>query len=568
VTGGRRLALAATLAIAAAVIAAPTAGAQQLTKCDQGGAGPFAHTTRPSLYAIGPQENFELRSERDGVAIDVAVFRPRVPAGTRVPVVLNATPYHHAQKKLNVRACKPEFIDNFVPQGYAVAFVAVRGTGNSGGCMNLFGPAERADLDQTVTWLATQSWSTGDVGMIGKSYEGSTPWEVAARGNPHLKTIVSMAGVPDVFELLFANATPDLRADLLADLYFVPSIVTYANGRDLDRTVEATVCPEYVTANEASVYSTVTGKEDPWGYWAARRFKADILSRYHGSVFFTQGFIDANVPPMMQFDFARQLRERGVPVKMWWGQWGHVDPDQASGNAKRNDWPNVVLDWLDKWLKGAAVDTGPAFKVQDSAGIWRDESVWPPPGVSTPLWLGEDGGLHASPTSGQATRPLLPDPLHTDLPPLLSRPSLPRALEDGCPLPICSAFATAPQQTKLRFAGRPELELTVTPILPAGYVTAYLYADDGKTATRIGWGQADIRFPRADEHPATVTPGRPMKLTLRLQPLDDVVPAGSRLVLVLGQGAAYDRMPSVPTAPMTLVVGGTASVLALDTFSR
>ena len=32
--------------------------------------------------------------------------------------------------------------------------------------------------------LGTQDWSNGNVGMIGKSYDGSTPWEAAMYGNP------------------------------------------------------------------------------------------------------------------------------------------------------------------------------------------------------------------------------------------------------------------------------------------------------------------------------------------------------------------------------------------------
>ena len=45
------------------------------------------------------------------------------------------------------------------------------------------------------TWLGTQPWSNGKVGMIGKSYDGSTPWQAATFGNPHLATIVPMSGL-------------------------------------------------------------------------------------------------------------------------------------------------------------------------------------------------------------------------------------------------------------------------------------------------------------------------------------------------------------------------------------
>lgn len=84
-----------------------------------------------------------------------------------------------------------------MPHGYAVALLPVRGAGDSGGCLGWFSPQQRADLDQAVTWLGRQAWSTGDVGMMGVSWAGSTPWMVASLGNPHLRTIVLMQGISD-----------------------------------------------------------------------------------------------------------------------------------------------------------------------------------------------------------------------------------------------------------------------------------------------------------------------------------------------------------------------------------
>jgi predicted acyl esterase len=104
----------------------------------------------------------------------------------------------------------------------------------------------------------------------------------------------------------------------------------------------------------------------------------------------------------------------------------------------------------------------------------------------------------------------------------------------------------------------------VTPTADAGHDSAYLYAVDADgVAQRIGWGQADVRFPNGDGKRQSATPGEPMDLTLDFQPLESVVPAGSTLVLVVSQGAAYDRIPSFPTAPMTLETGGAASWLKI-----
>jgi alpha/beta superfamily hydrolase len=49
-----------------------------------------------------------------------------------------------------------------------------RGYGSSGGCYDLGGSGEQADAKAAVEWAASQSWSTGKVGMWGKSYDAWT----------------------------------------------------------------------------------------------------------------------------------------------------------------------------------------------------------------------------------------------------------------------------------------------------------------------------------------------------------------------------------------------------------
>ena len=78
-------------------------------------------------------------------------------------------------------------IENMVPHGYAVAQVSVFGTGMSNHCMDFMGLSEQMGIDAAVTWLGTQEWSNGNVGIIGKSYDGTTPWQAAMFGNPHLE---------------------------------------------------------------------------------------------------------------------------------------------------------------------------------------------------------------------------------------------------------------------------------------------------------------------------------------------------------------------------------------------
>ena len=52
--------------------------------------------------------------------------------------------------------------------------VDLRGFGASSGCNDFGGPGEQADAKAAVEWAASQPWSTGKVGMWGKSYDGWT----------------------------------------------------------------------------------------------------------------------------------------------------------------------------------------------------------------------------------------------------------------------------------------------------------------------------------------------------------------------------------------------------------
>ncbi|PSQ18141.1 hypothetical protein BRC99_00185 [Halobacteriales archaeon QS_7_69_60] len=154
----------------------------------------------------------ELDSGRDGEKVQLAVTWPAPLAddaepGDDYPVILRATPYVSDLRGYTVRDCirTRRLAENYIQQGYAVAAVAVRGTGGSGGCMELMGPNEQADIDQAVTWLGENGRSNGNVAIIGRSYDGTTPWMPARKGNPYLATVVPFSGVPDIHE------RPELR---------------------------------------------------------------------------------------------------------------------------------------------------------------------------------------------------------------------------------------------------------------------------------------------------------------------------------------------------------------------
>src|SRR5689334_14410737 len=79
-----RLLVVAVLLLAAG---ASPANAQQTTPCDQE-TYTYSKVSRPKQYDVLPQEIVTLKSKRDGVDIQIGLIRPKVPAGTRVPVIV------------------------------------------------------------------------------------------------------------------------------------------------------------------------------------------------------------------------------------------------------------------------------------------------------------------------------------------------------------------------------------------------------------------------------------------------------------------------------------------------
>jgi predicted acyl esterase len=99
----------------------------------------------------------------------------------------------------------------WVPKGYAVLHVDLRGFGKSGGTgtFGLFTSTDVSDFKEIVEWAGTQPWSTGSVGLIGVSYLAISQWFAAGQTVPHLKAICPWEGASDEFaDVLFHEGVP------------------------------------------------------------------------------------------------------------------------------------------------------------------------------------------------------------------------------------------------------------------------------------------------------------------------------------------------------------------------
>ena len=110
------------------------------------------------------------------------------------PAVLEALPY----RKDDITASyRPEYV-RLAESGYVVCRMDVRGTGSSEGvALDEYPAVERTDMLTVIDWLATQEWSSGNVGMYGTSYSGFNSIQLAMERPPALKAIIPIYATDD-----------------------------------------------------------------------------------------------------------------------------------------------------------------------------------------------------------------------------------------------------------------------------------------------------------------------------------------------------------------------------------
>ena len=108
------------------------------------------------------------------------VLPPRTPFGylplKRYRFIRQPDPITHSAYT-SWEAPDPSF---WVPRGYAVVNVDLRGFGTSEGVGALFSDQEAADYADVIEWAAREPWSNGRVGLNGVSYLAISQWKVAA----------------------------------------------------------------------------------------------------------------------------------------------------------------------------------------------------------------------------------------------------------------------------------------------------------------------------------------------------------------------------------------------------
>src|SRR4051794_17447401 len=161
-----------------------------------------------------------------GVTLHADILRPKgAKDGDKTPVIISIGPYfnHSGQTgpagpaegtnydPVGPNAGPSERFQDFVEgsgllkKGYSFVMIDLRGFGGSNGCLDWSGPGEQADVVNAVKWAASRPWSSGKVGMYGKSYDALTGLIGTVKRPAGLGAVVSQEPVYDDYRYLYGD---------------------------------------------------------------------------------------------------------------------------------------------------------------------------------------------------------------------------------------------------------------------------------------------------------------------------------------------------------------------------
>ncbi|TMN21630.1 CocE/NonD family hydrolase [Lentibacillus cibarius] len=504
----------------------------------------------------------------DGSRLAATIWLP-VDAETHpVPAILEYLPYRKDDFTAIRDSARHPY---FAGHGYASIRVDIRGTGNSDGYLpDEYLKQEHDDALEVFDWIGQQSWATGDVGMIGKSWGGFNGLQIAARQHPALKAIISLCSTDD----RYADDVHYRGGNILASdmLWWASTMFAYsARPQDpevvgdswKDNWLERLNTTPYV--HEWMRHQT---RDD---YWKHGSINEDY-SKVDIPVFTVSGWQDGYT------DRVFRLLENLPYSKGLIGPWAHEFPEVAIPEPTIG-FLQECLRWWDQWLKG--IDTGvkddpkliswiqnselPQVTYDERPGKWVVDESWPSAQVArSHYWLNAEGKLQQNPSDEQTV--VVPSVQEHGMYagvycPFGEPGDLPadQRLENGKTV----VFTTDPLEEGVDLLGEPTFHMKFTSDQPNALVAVKL-CDKAPTGelTLISWGMLNLNHLQSHEHPEALEPGKVYEATVKLDALGQNIPAGHSLELSLAPTYWPQAWPS--PEPVTLhVLTGEETTLAL-----
>ncbi len=474
----------------------------------------------------------------DGCRIAAKIWIPEYADKKPVPAILEYIPY---RKRDNTAKRDSQIHGFFAENGYACVRADLRGSGDSEGVLrDEYLQQELHDGLEIISWIASQQWCSGNVGMMGISWGGFNALQIAALKPPRLKAIITVCSSDD----RFADDVHYMGGCLLTDKLSWASTMFAYNSCPPD--------PDIVKNKWKDMW---LDRLEGSGLWIKKWLKHQRRNQYWKHASICEDYSAIEIPVYAVGGWAdgysntifKLMKNLKSPVKGLVGPWEHKYPHMGElGHGM--DFLGESLRWWDKWLKDK--ETGimdePRLRVwmQDSVsplkrqspGRWVEEGNWPSSRVEDRKLFLTSHGLEDKPESGVHNKPMkIQSPLSVglfggkwcsynhsmDLP-------WDQRQEDGGAL----TFETPPLEKRMNLLGRPEVILELSSDKPQAMVAVRLsdIAQDGR-GTRVSFGLLNLTHRDSHENPEELEPDKKYQVRVPMNYLAQSFPAGHRIRL-------------------------------------
>ncbi len=440
---------------------------------------------------------------------------------------------------------------------------------------------ELADACEVIAWLARQSWCSGAVGMMGKSWGGFNCLQTAFLQPEALKAVISVCSTTD----RFADDIHFNGGCLLGENFgwgtvmlslFQPAARPGAAGGLARGMAE--------TAGGRALAGAALGRPPGAGrYWK------------HGSV--CEDYSRMKIPVMSFGGWADNymntcaalVKNCHGPVQAIVGPWGHQYAHTATPGPQIG-FLQLAIRWWDRWLKGnlngAEADGAyraymlhsepPNASARQRAGHWLREEVWPSPRVRQEILFlaahpgalppsggfvgpAAKGGYLRQDESSEGIEATIATPQHLGMQageffPMGLNAEMPGDQAGDDALSVC--FDGPELEAPLELLGAAQVTLRLASDKPLGFVVARLcdVAPDG-ASVRIAHGMLNLCHRTSRESPERMVPGEVFDCSLDLDQMAYRVAPGHRLRLALSNSYWPFVWPSPEAGRLTLTSG-------------
>jgi X-Pro dipeptidyl-peptidase len=450
----------------------------------------------------------------------------------------------------------------WIPYGFIVVHSSAPGTGLSQGCPTIGTRIEALAPKAVIDWLNGRAkgyttpdgfeevkayWSTGKVGMIGTSYDGTIPFAAATTGVDGLEAIIPISPNNSYYHYYRSNGLVRSPGGYLGEDVDVLYDFVHSNP---DR---CAYCDSVFRNN--IILGHIDRKTGDYNDFWKERDLMNYMKPFKAAVLMAHGFNDWNVMLSHSYRFVKVLKEKGVPVQMYFHQGGHGGEPPFS----------MMNKWFTRYLFGVQnnVENDPkAWIVRENDDRQKPTPYadFPNPDASPVQFFLTAG----APKAGSLVLAKVPGQGKETLVDNFSFSGSILAQAEWTEHRLL--YLTSPLKEAVHISGVPSITIRASSDKPAVNLSVWLVILPWTTSNNInnniinrGW--ADLQNYKSLSESKPLVPGKFYEMTFNLEPDDQIIPAGKQIALMIFSTDREFTLWPDPGTKLTVDLDGTSITL-------